>query len=49
METNPTRHGMKYVVDGELTTPDGRTARIRTVWIAQPGNPRPRLVTAYPG
>ena len=41
-------HGMKYVVDGQLTTPSGNTLRLRTVWIIEPGVDVPRLVTAYP-
>lgn len=41
-------HGMKYVVDGDLPTPSGRSVRVRTVWIVDPTDPRPRLITAYP-
>ncbi|SRR6266568_3622518 len=40
-------HGTRYTVDGSLQCPDGRTPRVRTVWIADSGNP-PRLITAYP-
>ena len=43
-----TRHGTKYVVDGDLKTPSSSSVRIRTVWIVEPGSGRPRLVTAYP-
>lgn len=43
-----TRHGAKYVVDGDLLTPSGSGLRIRTVWIVEAGSNRPRLVTAYP-
>jgi len=42
------RHGSKYIVDGVLRGPNGRTALVRTVWIREPGNERPRLITAYP-
>jgi hypothetical protein len=42
------KHGCKYVVDGGLETPIGRTPRIRTVWIVDAGASIPRLVTAYP-
>jgi hypothetical protein len=41
-------HGTKYVADGNLVTPRGVTVRIRTVWIVEPDQPRPRFVSAYP-
>jgi len=41
-------HGTKYVVDGELKTPAGKSPIIRTVWIVDQGKENPRLVTAYP-
>ena len=41
-------HGTRYIVDGPINSPDGRTPRIRTVWIVEPGRPGPRLVTAHP-
>ena len=41
-------HGSKYIVDGVLRGPNGRMAMVRTVWIKEPGNERPTLVTAYP-
>jgi len=40
--------GAKYVVDGTIATPNGRNARVRTVWIVERGRDYPRLVTAYP-
>lgn len=40
-------HGRRYTVDGPLRTPGGRSPRLRTVWIVEPGA-APRLVTAYP-
>jgi hypothetical protein len=40
--------GEKYVIDGEIATPVGITVRIRTVWVFDPQDDRPRLVTAYP-
>lgn len=48
IETIRTRHGTKHVVEGIVETPDGRRARLRSVWIAPLGDPRPRFVTAYP-
>jgi Domain of unknown function (DUF6883) len=41
--------GTKYVIAGEITAPNGTTASVTTVWIVEPTNSRPRLVTAYPG
>ncbi len=41
-------HGTKYVVDGDIQTPLGTTARVRTVWIREHGKNNVRLVTAYP-
>ncbi len=43
-----TEHGWKYVVEGEIETPAGRSVVIRTVWIVDHGQSYPRLVTAYP-
>lgn len=48
-ERIPTEHGTKYVVEGELETPEGNRVPIRTVWILEHGREAPRLVTAYPG
>ncbi len=42
-------YGTKYVVDGDIVTPLGTTATIRTVWIRERGKEKVRLVTAYPG
>ncbi len=47
-EVMPSAHGTKYVVDGILQAPDGRLAQVRTVWIIDVGEDRPRFVTAYP-
>jgi len=41
-------YGEKYVVQGILRAADGRRAIIDTVWIIEPGEDRPRFVTAYP-
>ena len=43
-----TEHGVKYVATGELLTPSGTVVNLVTVWIVEPTDPRPRLVTAYP-
>jgi hypothetical protein len=43
-----TIHGIKYIIEGDIQTPDGRSPRIRSVWIVDTGKDAPRLVTAYP-
>jgi hypothetical protein len=40
--------GVKYVVLGQIVTPSGRAVDIVTVWITEPNDRAPRLVTAYP-
>ena len=47
-EVIETLYGIKYIVDGELLSPTGESIQIRTVWIVEKGEVRPRLVTAYP-
>ena len=48
LETFETVHGVKYVLEGEVDAPSGRRLRVRTIWIVDHGQERPRLVTAYP-
>lgn len=43
-----TPHGVKYMIDGTMQTPDGRSVLVRAVWIVDAGNEAPRFVTAYP-
>lgn len=43
-----TPHGIKYIVEGKIKAPDGRTPLVRSVWIVDVGREVPRLVTAYP-
>jgi len=43
-----TAYGMKYVVDGLLPTPSGDQVSLRTIWIVEREDARPRFVTAYP-
>ena len=43
-----TSHGVKYIIEGEMQTPDGRLPHVRSVWIIDKGKDAPRLVTAYP-
>ncbi len=41
-------HGIKYVIDGSLKTPLGNIINMKTVWIVDKGQDRPRFVTAIP-
>lgn len=43
-----TKFGMKYVVDGVISSPTGRAVEVRTIWISDGPDDPPRLVTAYP-
>jgi hypothetical protein len=42
------KHGAKYVIEGSLQTPAGNLVQVRTVWVIDAGQDRPRFVTAYP-
>lgn len=48
VERSQTVHGEKLVLDGRVTTPDGRRLHLRTIWIAEVADSAFRLVTAYP-
>jgi uncharacterized protein DUF6883 len=41
-------HGRKFVVEGTMTTPRGTIINLRTIWLMEPGDERPRFITAYP-
>ena len=43
-----THFGDRYVVEGTIATPSGRTPRIRSVWFLETGQAVPRFVTSYP-
>jgi len=43
-----TTFGTRYVVDGPLSTPSGRSVNVRVVWFVEHAEMIPRLVTAYP-
>lgn len=40
--------GTRYVIEGKIITPDGRTPLIRSVWFVATGETIPRFATAYP-
>ncbi len=41
-------YGTKYVLDGSMGAPNGAKVLLRTVWVLEHGEVRPRFVTAYP-
>ena len=41
-------YGAKYIIQREILAPTGDKARIRTVWVVEVHDDRPRFVTAYP-
>ena len=43
-----TSFGIKYVIEGQVETPDGRNPHVKTVWQIDWGKDCPRLVSAYP-
>jgi hypothetical protein len=48
IETISLPYGIKYIIDGLLQTPVGAKIKMRTIWIIDAGQDKPRFVTAYP-
>lgn len=48
VETEKTAYGARYVVDGPLIAPDGKSLNVRSAWYIHPDNYAPRFVTAHP-
>lgn len=48
VETEQTEHGVRHVVDGPLTAPDGTRLNVRSAWYINPGSSAPRFVSAHP-
>jgi hypothetical protein len=46
--TEPSPFGTRYIIEGEMETPDGRRPRVRVVWFVGITETVPRLATAYP-
>jgi len=40
--------GTRYIIEGTMVAPDGRTPVVRSVWFVETGGQVPRFVTAYP-
>ena len=47
-ESIVSEYGTKYVIDGSIETPSGNVVKVRTIWIIEKGQDRPRFVTVYP-
>ena len=47
-ESIPNEHGIKYIIDGKLDSPDQRNPLIRSIWFVENGSELARFVTAYP-
>lgn len=47
-ESIPNEHGMKYIIDGKLDSPDQRNPIVRSIWFVENGSELARFVTAYP-
>jgi hypothetical protein len=43
-----TPHGIKYIIEGKVQAPDGRSPNLRSIWIVDSGKAAPQLVMAYP-
>src|SRR5437773_9069878 len=41
LETAQTRHGVRYVIDGPLTAPDGTILNVRSAWYISPASSAP--------
>jgi hypothetical protein len=44
----PSPYGTRWIVEGTISTPSGRSPRVRSVWFTDTAGAAPRLVTAYP-
>jgi hypothetical protein len=38
----------RYILEGPLVTPLGRSPKVRSIWVIERSQTLPRLVTAYP-
>jgi hypothetical protein len=48
MDVTVFAYGTKYVGEGDIVAPNGRTLRLRTVWVIPSSGQPPAFVTAYP-
>lgn len=47
-DTSTSVYGTKYILDGKVNTPSGKTIKFRTIWIIEKGQISPRFITVYP-
>ncbi len=47
-EESVSSYGTKYAINGKIDTPIGKSIKVRTVWIIEKGQKRPRFITVYP-
>lgn len=43
------QYGRKFIVEGSVVSPSGKTVQIVTVWVILKEESIPRFITAYPG
>jgi hypothetical protein len=48
VDVKTSEHGVKYVLECAVHSPDGRNPCIRSVWIVDAGKTSPRFITAFP-
>jgi len=48
VESEQTKYGVSYVVDGPLTAPDGTVLNVRSAWYIDSAGGPTRFVTAHP-
>lgn len=48
VKTEESPFGTRYIIEGEIVGPKGKTANIRPVWFVETGKHIPRFVTSYP-
>lgn len=48
VETEETRYGKRYVVEGRIVAPDGTSLNVRSAWYIDVAGGPPRFVTAHP-
>ena len=48
VKVTSSEYGKKYIIEGLIQSPKGKSVRIQTVWIIETGGKHPRFVTAYP-
>lgn len=41
-------YGVKYVLESDIDSPIGKIVKIRTIWIIEKGQTKPRFITIYP-